>query len=161
MVRQRLDISTPSAREIRIERSFRAPCALVFEAFTRPEFLRRWLYGPDGWAFDECEVDLRVGGAYRYVWVRAHDGKRMGASGIFREIVAPVRIVSSERFDDAWYPGDAQVTLEFSERAPGLTKLTQTLSYESEAARDMVLRSPMDQGLAAGYDRLAALLEAA
>ena len=69
--------------------TFDAPRVMVFDAFTRPELLRRWLFGPNGWSFEVCEIDLRVGGSYRYVWCRQDDGKRMGAGGTFREIARP------------------------------------------------------------------------
>jgi uncharacterized protein YndB with AHSA1/START domain len=159
MTTKPLEISTPSDHEIRITRTFDAPRAMVFDAFTAPELLRRWLFGPDGWSFEVCEIDLRVGGSYRYVWRRLSDGMRMGAGGTFREIAPPVRIVSTERFDDAWYPGESINTIELVESGDATT-LIQTLRYESRAARDAVLKSPMDQGLAAGYDRLAAILAA-
>jgi uncharacterized protein YndB with AHSA1/START domain len=148
-----LKITTPSPREIRITRVFAAPRTLVYRAFTEPALLRRWLFGPNGWSLEVCELDLRPGGKYRYVWHRARDGMRMGASGEFREIAPPARLVSTERFDDPWYPGESLVTVELTERA-GVTTLVQTLLYESEAARNTALASPMDQGMAAGYDRL-------
>lgn len=153
MKRSPLEITALSEREIRIVRVFAAPRELVFRAFTEPKLLRRWLFGPDGWSLDVCELDLRPGGAYRYVWLRERDGLRMGAGGVFRAIEAPSRLVSTERFDDPWYPGDSLVTMELTE-SRGRTTLTQTLLYESEAARDGVLRSPMDEGLRAGFDRL-------
>jgi uncharacterized protein YndB with AHSA1/START domain len=81
----------------------------------------------------------------------------MGMGGVFREIVAPQRIVATEKFDEAWYPGEAVGTLELVERADRTT-LTQTMRYESRDARDAVLKSPMEQGVAASYDRLAELL---
>jgi uncharacterized protein YndB with AHSA1/START domain len=155
-----LEISTPSEYEIRIIRVFDAPRVMLFDAFTKPELLRRWLFGPNGWSLDVCEIELRAGGSYRYVWQRRQDGKRMGAGGTFREVVAPVRIVSTERFDDAWYSGEGLNTVELAETKRGITTLTQTLRYESQAARDAVLKSPMDQGLAAGYDRLEEMLSA-
>ena len=155
-----LEISTPSALEIRMLRLFTAPRTLVFEAFTRPELLLRWMFGPDGWSFESCAVDLRPGGSYRYVWLRERDGVRMGAGGVFREVIAPVRIISTERFDDAWYAGDALNTLEFTERSPGVTLVTQTLLYESQAARDAVLSSGMERGIDAGYARLDAIFSA-
>ena len=81
-----------------------------------------------------CEIDLRVGGAYRYVWNRAGE-KDMGVGGIFREIVSPERLVATERFDESWYPGDALDTTVFSE-AGKITKVTCTVLYESKEARD-------------------------
>ena len=107
-------ISTPTDREIRITRDFDAPRQLVFDAFTKPELVRRWLLGPPGWTMPICEIDLKVGGAYRYVW-RKEGGRDMGMGGVFQEIVAPERIVATERFDESWYPGDALDTTVFVE----------------------------------------------
>src|SRR5438034_438593 len=100
-------VSTPTDREIAIERDFNAPRRLVFDAFTKPELVRRWLLGPDGWTMPVCEIDLRAGGAYRYVWRKESTGKEMGMGGVFREIVRPDKLVATEKFDDAWYPGEA------------------------------------------------------
>jgi len=152
-----LSVTTPSEREIAMTRVFDAPRHMVFDAWTKPELIRRWLLGPDGWSMPVCEVDLRVGGKYRYVWRRDADGSEMGMGGVYREIVAPERIVATERFDEAWYPGEAVGTLVLVEQR-GRTTLTQTLRYESREARDAVLKSPMETGVAAGYDRLEELL---
>jgi len=152
-----LEISTPSDREILMTRVFDAPRELVFEAHTRPELVKRWLLGPDGWSMPMCEIDLRVGGAYRWVWRRDSDGTEMGMGGVYREIVRPERIVSTEKFDDAWYSGEAVNTLVLVERG-GKTTLTSTVLYESQAARDGVLKSPMASGVAESYDKLAELL---
>ena len=131
----------------------------MFDAFTKPDLLKKWLFGPDGWALAVCEIDLRVGGRYRYVWKRERDGSSMGAGGVYREIVAPERIVATERFDDAWYPGESVGTIALVESG-GQTTLTQTLQYESREARDMALQSGMEEGLGAGYDRLEKLVAA-
>lgn len=146
-------------REIVMTRVFEAPRRLVFEAFTKPELVRRWLLGPPGWSMPICEIDLRVGGAYRWVWRHDLNGTEMGVSGIYREVVPPERIVSSEKFDQSWYPGEAVGTVVLTEQG-GKTTLTQTLLYESREARDAVLKSPMEQGVKASYDRLAELLAA-
>jgi uncharacterized protein YndB with AHSA1/START domain len=151
-----LTITTPSDREIEITRVFDAPRELVFEAYTRPELLKRWLGVFDGWALEVCEVDLRVGGSYRYMW-RRPGGAPMGMGGIFREIVVPERIVSTEKFDDPWYEGEAMGTVLFTERA-GKTTLTTRLLYESKQVRDSVIQSPMEKGLGASFDTLAELL---
>jgi uncharacterized protein YndB with AHSA1/START domain len=152
----KLEITTPSDREIAMTRRFRAPRALVWEAYTRPEHLTRWLGVHNGWTFPVCEMDLRVGGAYRWVW-RSPEGHEMGMGGVYREIVPGVRIVATERFDNPWYDGDAVDTTEFAERA-GETTLTMTVLYSSKAVRDAVLQSPMESGVAAGFDNLEALL---
>jgi uncharacterized protein YndB with AHSA1/START domain len=103
-----------------------------------------------------CEVDLRVGGSYRYVW-RNTKGHEMAMGGVYREVHAPEGLVQTEKFDDAWYPGEGIGTLVLTERG-GVTKLTQTMLYESREARDAVLSSPMESGLSVGYERLDALL---
>ena len=138
-------LSTPSECEIQVTRDFDAPRGLVFDAFTKPELVRRWLLGPPGWTMPVCEIDLRVGGAYRYVWRLESDGSQMAVGGVFRDIVLRERLVATERFDDAWYPGEALVT-------------TIVVRYESREARDTARRSGMEYGMAAGYDRLEELL---
>ena len=152
-----LRVTAIGDREIAITRDFAAPRRLVFDAYTKPELVRRWLLGPEGWSMPVCEIDLRVGGAYRYVWRHLQNGAEMGMGGVFREIAAPERLVATEKFDQSWYPGEALNTLELVERS-GRTFLTQTMRYESREARDAVLKSPMEQGLAVGFDRLEALL---
>lgn len=146
-----------SDREIKITRDFKAPRKLVWDAYTRPELVKQWLYGPPGWSFDVCEIDLRVGGKYRYVWRKGADIV-MGMGGVYREIRAPERIVSTEKFDEAWYPGEAVGTVVMTESG-GATLVTTTVRYESKEIRDGVLKSPMESGLKAGYDRLAVLVE--
>ncbi|MEP7042353.1 MAG: SRPBCC family protein [Dokdonella sp.] len=155
-MRNALQISTPSDREIAMTRSFDAPRTLVFEAWTKPELLKRWLGVHNGWSLAICEIDLNVGGRYRYVW-RGLDGIEMGMGGVYREIVVPERIVGTERFDQAWYPGEGVGTVTLVETG-GRTTLTQTLLYESREARDAVLRSPMEKGVALAYDKLDEIL---
>jgi uncharacterized protein YndB with AHSA1/START domain len=152
-----LKIVPRGEREIVMTRVFDAPRQLVFEAFTKPALVKRWLLGPEGWSLPVCEMDLRPGGAYRWVWRRDDDGSEMGMGGVYREVVPPERIVSTERFDQSWYPGEALITVQLVEQA-GRTTLTQTLLYESREARDLVLKSPMEDGVAASYDRLASVL---
>ena len=152
-----LTVTTPSDREIVMTRVFNAPRRLVFDAHTKPELVKRWLLGPPGWSMPVCEIDLRVGGKYRYVWRSDSDGTQMGMGGVYREVLAPERIVTTERFDEAWYPGEGVGTLLLVERG-GKTTLTNTMRYESRAARDGVLKSGMEKGVAESYDRLAELL---
>src|SRR4051812_46740280 len=151
-----LKVTARGDREIVIERGFQAPRQLVFDAYTKPELIRKWLLGPEGWTMPMCEVDLRVGGKYRYVW-RNQNGMEMGMGGEYREIVVPERIVSTEKFDQSWYPGEAIGTLTIIERS-GTTMVTQVMQYESREAREAVLKSPMEEGLSAGFNRLAELL---
>lgn len=153
-----LRVSTPTDREIAMTRVFDAPRELVFEAYTKPELLKQWLGVHSGWSLAVCEIDLRVGGAYRYVW-RGPNGKEMGMGGTYREVTPPERIVSTEKFDQSWYPGEAVGTVVLAERE-GRTTLTVTVRYDSKDARDAVLRSPMEQGMAAGFDKLEEVLAA-
>ena len=149
-------VITPSDREIAMTRVFDAPRKLVFEAFTQPELVTRWLLGPPGWTMVVCEIDLRVGGAYRYVW-RKDNGTEMGMGGVFREIVAPERIVQTEKFDNPWYEGEAISTTVLIEHE-GKTTLTMNMRYDSREVRDAILKSGMERGVAMSYDRLAELL---
>ena len=152
-----LRLSTSSEREIVMTRAFDAPRQLVFDALTKPELIKRWLLGPPGWSMPVCEVDLKVGGNYRYVWRHERDGRDMGMGGVFREIVVPKRLVQTEKFDQSWYPGEALATAVLAERK-GRTTLTTTVLYESQATRDGILKSGMEKGVAASYDRLEELL---
>lgn len=152
--REKLTLTTPADREIVMTRRFDAPLALVFDALTKPELLKRWLHGPEGWSLPVCEIDLRVGGTFRYVW-RGPDGSEMGMAGVFREIAPPARMVHTELFDEDWTGGETLVTTELEEQ-DGRTTLTTTVVYTSRAARDGALKSGMEQGLGESYDRLAA-----
>ena len=147
------DITAHGDREIVVTRVFDAPRRLVFDAYTKPELVKRWLLGPEGWSMPVCESDLREGGKYRYVWRNDADGQEMGMGGIFREVVPPDRILATEKFDEAWYPGEALDTITLTEQ-DGKTTLRQTILYNSRETRDAVLKSPMQYGMAASYDRL-------
>jgi uncharacterized protein YndB with AHSA1/START domain len=142
-------------------RTFDAPRSLVFDAMTRPELLKRWLSGPPGWSMLDCQDDLKVGGSFRCVW-RGPDGAEMALRGVYREIVPPERVVRTETFEfgcDA-QSGEQLATLVLTEQG-GKTAVTLTLLYPSKEARDATLASGMEQGVAAGYDRLAELLATA
>jgi uncharacterized protein YndB with AHSA1/START domain len=152
----KLQVTTPSEREIALVRTFDAPRRLVFDAWTKPDLVKQWLGVFGGWSFAVCEIDLRVGGKYRYVW-RGPDGAEMGMGGVYREIVSPERIVCTEKFDETWYAGDAVDTTVFVERS-GKTTVTTTVRYASKEVRDGVLKSPMEGGVAKSYDKLAQVL---
>jgi uncharacterized protein YndB with AHSA1/START domain len=153
---EKLQITSPSDRELAMTRSFNAPRSLVWDAWTKPELLKQWLGVRGGWTFAVCEVDLKVGGKYRYVW-RGPTGTEMGMGGVFREVVKRERMVATEKFDQSWYDGDALDTTTFLESG-GKTTVTTTVQYASKAVRDAVLKSPMDKGVAESYDKLDELL---
>jgi len=148
-----LQVTTPTDREIAMTRVFDAPKQMVFDAFSKPELLKRW-FGPRGWSLVVCDVDLRVGGGFRFV-LRGPDGKEMGMRGVYREIAPPERSVHVETYDD--YPGESVVTAVFTEQG-GKTTLTATVSYPSQEVRDIVLKTGMEHGAAESYDKLAELL---
>jgi uncharacterized protein YndB with AHSA1/START domain len=153
-----LKVTTSGDREIVITRVFDAPRKLLFEALSKPEFLRRWLLGPPGWSMTVCENDLRVGGTFRHVW-RSADGAEMAMRGVYREVVPPERVVRTETFDfgcDA-QGGEQLGTLVLIEQG-GKTTLTLTVQFPSREARDAAVASGMEHGLAAGYDRLDGIL---
>jgi uncharacterized protein YndB with AHSA1/START domain len=147
-----LKITTPSDREIAMTRVFHASRSMVFDAWTKPELVKRWLGVFGGWSLDVCEIDLRVGGSYRYVW-RNKNGSEMGMGGVYREIVPGEWLVSTELFDDPWYEGEAISTMLLVEEN-GKTTLTNTILYGSKEIRDSVLQSPMEHGVAASFDKL-------
>ena len=151
----KLQVTLPSKREISMSRVFDAPRELVFDAHTRPELVRQWLGVQNGWSLAVCEIDLKVGGAYRYLW--RNQKSEMGMGGVFREITRPARLVATERFDEPWYPGDALDTTTFTENA-GKTTLTITVLYASEEIRNAVLKSPMSEGMDRSFDKLVELL---
>lgn len=153
-----LQVTARGDREIVMTRTFHAPRSRVFDAYTRPSLLKRWFGLREGWSWVACDLDLKVGGAYRYLWRRA-DGSGLAVRGVNLDIVSPERLVTTESFDFPWYPGEAVQTLELVEK-DGRTRLTATMRYESRAARDAVLASPMPYGVARSYARLAELLAA-
>jgi uncharacterized protein (TIGR03086 family) len=154
-----LKITTPSEREIRMTRDFDAPRHLVFEALTRPELLRRWFGVFGDWSMELCEIDLTVGGSYRYIW-RRKDGERLGMRGVYREIEPTIRLVATEAFEESWYSGEAVTTTELTLRG-STTTVTMTTLYESQEGRDMALGSGMERGVTAGYEALDVLLASA
>jgi uncharacterized protein YndB with AHSA1/START domain len=146
--------TTPSDREIAMTRVFDAPRRLVWAANTNPAHLPHWMLGPDGWTMPVCEIDLRPGGAWHFVWRRA-DGTEMGMRGVYREIVPPERLVATESWGGDW--PETLNTLLLSEEG-GKTTMTQTMLYPSKAARDAALKTGMKDGATQSYDRLAAYL---
>lgn len=152
-----LTLTASGDRDIVMTQVLNAPPRQVFDALTRPELMRRW-FGPPGWSLSVCEVDLKVGGKYRFVWKQDSDGTEMGMGGAYREIAAPGHLVHTEAFDVPWYPGIAVLTTALSDRAGGATDFKAILHYETKDARDMVLGSNMEQGVAATYDCLHDLL---
>ena len=152
-----LKVTTPSDREAVITRVVDAPRGMVFDAHTKPELVRRWLSGLPGWTLPVCEIDLRVGGKYRYEW-RGPNGESMGMGGTFTEIVRPSRIVATQLFDQDWTGGETIVSYDFVEKH-GKSTITTTVRYSSREARDAALQTGMASGMEMGYERLDELLK--
>ena len=144
-------VTTPSDQEIRMTRLFDAPRRLVFEALTRPEHVRRW-WGclGEGYSVPVCEIDLRVGGKWRFV--NRHPQGEAAFHGEYREITPPGRLVFTEIFED--FPDSVSVvTTELTEEN-GKTRMVATVRYPSLEVRDVVLGSGMAMGAGVSYDRL-------
>lgn len=155
-----LQVATPSDLELVMTREFDAPRRLVWQAMTRPELIRRWIYAPEGWAMTECEGGINVGDKFRWAW-NGPDGKpALAIWGINREVVPLERIVHTENMEvgDGIVLGELLATIELTEN-DDKTLLRMTLLFPSKEARDGAIASGMERGVAAGYERLDAILE--
>lgn len=150
-----------SDREIVMTRTFNAPRHLVFDAWTKPELLKRWFGTPPGWTMPVCEVDLRPGGSYRYV-MRGPAGEEVVMRGEYRVVERPERLVTTEVFagfsEVGWRPEDATVSTMVLTEKDGRTTWTATVVYPSKEVRDAALQSPMESGMSASFDKLTELL---
>ena len=147
--------TTPSDREIAATRVFDAPRRLVYEAHTNPKHLPNWMLGPEGWTMPVCEIDLRPGGTWHFVWRKA-DGSEMAMHGTYKEVVPPEKVVTTESWGGDW--PETINTLTLTEK-DGKTILTSTILYPSKEARDAALKPGMKQGMNVSFDRLAAYLQ--
>lgn len=142
--------TTPSDREMMSTRVFNAPRRLVFEAYTSPKHVPKWMLGPSGWTMPVCEIDLRPGGAWHFVWRRA-DGTEMEMRGVYREVTPPERLVSTESWGNDW--PETLNTLVLSEK-DGKTTMTLTILYPSKEAREAANQTGMKDGMSLSFDRL-------
>ena len=149
--RESFTVTTPGDQEIRMTRLFNAPRQLVFEVMTKPEHVKQW-WGQlgEGYSVPVCEIDFRLGGAWRFV--NRHPKGEAAFHGEYREITPPDRVVFTEIFE--LFPDVVSVvTAELSEEG-GKTRLTATVRYPSLQVRDMVIASGMARGAGISYDRL-------
>ena len=151
-----LNVTTPDDTSIVVRRDFDALPDKVWRALTEPEHLRRWL-GDPSFPLTTCEMDVRVGGRYRWVFTQQDGPGVMGVRGTYDEVDRPDRIVSTEQFDD--FPGPSSNTLVLGERGDGRTAMTLTLRYVDREMRDGWLAFGMTEGLSRGYERLDEALE--
>jgi uncharacterized protein YndB with AHSA1/START domain len=152
----RLEVTTPAPTDIVLVRELAAPAARVFDALTRPDLLVRW-YGAQGWNLVACEVDLRVGGVWRFV-SRGPHGATMAQSGTYLEVERPHRLVQTEASGGAG--GDPTVVATVLTERDGRTTLRTTIRYPDRAARDAAVESPMAIGAGQSYARLDGVLAA-
>jgi uncharacterized protein YndB with AHSA1/START domain len=162
MTAEKAQVTLPSDREVKVVRSFRAPRALVYRAYTEPPLVKRWLTGTPGWSMPVCEMDVRVGGRYRWQWKNDTDDQQFGFSGTFREVQPASRLVHTEAYDAGTvgfgYPGkEAIVTVTFTEDA-GVTTVTTLIDYGSKEARDAAIKTGMTDGMETSYQQLDTLL---
>ncbi|HWC28991.1 MAG TPA: SRPBCC family protein [Dehalococcoidia bacterium] len=150
-----LQVTLPSDREIKMTRVFDAPRTLVFDAYTKPEHLVHW-FGRRGDVLKVCEVDLRPGGSYRFVW-DLREGGEMGMHGDYHEVARPERLVNTEIFDEFADMGEGLNTLTLAESG-GRTTMTAIALYADKETRDAVIASGMEGGASETFDRLAELL---
>jgi len=153
-------VTLPNDRDVVVVRSFEAPRTLVFDAWTKPALMQRWLLGPPGWTMPVCEMDVRPGGKFRWRWRNAESGAEFGFSGEFHEVIKPSRIVHVERYDPGdvgGEMGEALVTSVLAEKN-GVTTQSMTIRYASKDVRDAALKTGMTDGMEQGYQLLDALL---
>ena len=163
MTSEKAQVVLPSDREVRVTRSFRAPRALVYRAYTEPQLVRRWLLGPPGWSMPVCEMDVRVGGKFRWRWRSDQDGSEFGFTGTFREVLPASRLVHTEAYEPGTVGGgypdkDAIVTVSFAEAA-GVTTMTTLIDFGSKEARDAAVATGMTDGMEQSYQLLDRLVD--
>jgi uncharacterized protein YndB with AHSA1/START domain len=157
------EVSMPSDREVSVSRTFDAPRELVYRAYTTPALVRQWLLGPPGWTMPVCEMDVRVGGRFRWLWRSGVDGKEFGFHGEFRKVEAPARIVHTEIYDPGdvggsmGESGEALIDVRFDE-VDGSTTVVTVMDFGSREARDAAVSTGMTGGMEVSYKLLDALL---
>ena len=162
---QTAQVTFPGDRSVEVTRAFRAPRALVYEAYTTPELMQRWLLGYPGWTMPVCEMDVRQGGSFRWRWRQESDGAEFGFHGEFLEVDAPALLRNTEYFDPGTVGGSmgdepARIETRFEERGGG-TLLTILIEYASKEDRDAALATGMTDGMESSYKMLDELLAGA
>lgn len=164
-----LSIATPTDTTILFTRTFNAKRPLVWDAMTNPKLVPRWMFCPPGWTWAECEMDVRVGGKFRWIWNGPDGQLALSITGEYREVVQPSRIVHTEIMkmgpgagpcgpeDGGSEPWELLATLELTEHH-GVTTMKMTLSFGSKQARDGAIASGMEHGMDAGYKAMDAFL---
>jgi uncharacterized protein YndB with AHSA1/START domain len=146
---------------VKVVRSFNAPRDLVYKAYTTPELVKRWMLGPSGWTMPVCEMDVRVGGKYKWRWRSNEGGKEFGFHGEFLEVNAPVRLVNTEHYDPGNVGGDmgdgSLIRVDFVQEE-GFTTMTSIMDFKTKQARDAAMATGMTTGMEQSYQLLDAVL---
>ena len=156
------EVSTPSDTEVLVKRSFDAPVKLVWRAYTEPDLMRRWLLGPPGWSMPICEMDVRVGGKYRWRWRGDEDGQEFGFYGEFQEVTPHAKLVHTQSYDAgdldiSWGQEGGVVTVVFRE-ASGVTNVATSIKFASKEDRDAAVSTGMTDGMEMSYKLLDGVL---
>ena len=152
---QTATVTLPTNEQILITREFDAPAHLVFEAYTKPELVKRWWHANRG-RVTVAEIDLRVGGRWRYAMV-TEDGMEVAFHGEYREIVPNERLVSTEVYEGAPvgdYPYEGTLNTATFDEEDGRTRLTILVEAPSKEIRDAIIESGMEAGLQDALDLL-------
>ena len=156
------EASLPSDTEVLVKRSFDAPVRLVWRAYMEPDLMRRWCSGPPGWSMPVCEMDMRVGGKYRWRWRSDENGQEFGFAGEVLEVVTHARVVHTQIYDS----GDLGVsmgsepyivTVTFQESG-GITNVATSIKFVSKADRDAAFSTGMTDGMEMSYKQLDGVL---
>jgi uncharacterized protein YndB with AHSA1/START domain len=154
------EASLPSDLEVAVKRSFDAPAKLVWRAYMEPDLLRRWCTGPPGWSMPVCEMQMHVGGKYRWRWHNDEDGQEFGCTGEVLEVTPHAKIVHTQLWEDV---GDSMgsepsiITVTFRE-TNGITDMTTTIKFASKADRDAAFATGMTDGMEMSYKQLDGVL---
>jgi uncharacterized protein YndB with AHSA1/START domain len=166
------EASLPSDTEVLVKRSFDAPVKLVWRAYMEPDLMRRWCSGLPGWSMPVCEMDMRVGGTYRWRWRSDEGGQEFGFTGEVLEIIPHATIVHTQIYDagdlgaspghdpqwsDATGSEPSIITVTFQETG-GITNVTTTIRFASQADRDAALATGMTDGMELSYQQLDGVL---
>lgn len=158
MTIEKAQVTMPSDREVKVMRSFKAPRALVYKAYTEPALVRQWLLGPPGWSMPVCEMDVRVGGKYSWRWRSDSGDQEFGFKGTFREVQPPSRIVHTEGYDPGTvgggYPGAEALITTLFEESGSVTTVTTLMDFGSKEARDAAVATGMTDGMEQSYQLL-------
>ena len=157
------EVSTPSDREVLVKRSFDAPVNLVWQAYTDPALMRRWLTAMPGWSMPVCEMATHVGGKYRWRWRNDENGQEFGFIGEMQEVALHANKLIRKKYD----PGDCAfgsmggepsiITVTFNE-TNGITNVATSIKYASKADRDAAMSTGMTDGMEMSYQSLDGVL---